>query len=289
MVRGALVQLICYATALVGAVLAGMFVIDQHPLVIVLVADVAATFIVFGFSFGLRNSSLYDPYWSVQPVVIAAFWWWWPADVEPDAARRVVATVLLTAWAVRLTANFFYGWRGLGQEDWRYVDLRKKTGGAYWLVSLAGIHLFPTLLVFAACIPLMPALNTGGRAWNGWDIAATILMVAAVALETIADWQLHRFVRENREPGKTLETGLWAYSRHPNYLGEVLLWWGLALFGFAAGGGWWVFIGALAITLLFVFISIPMIEKRSLERRPNYGEYARRVPALVPFVRVGRG
>lgn len=282
-VRGAIAQLVCYAAAIATAILVRSFLLDRHPLLIVLVADVAATLVVFGFSLAFRNSSLYDPYWSVQPVVIAAFWWWWPADAAPDELRRVVATVLLTLWAVRLTANFFYGWRGLSQEDWRYIDLQKANGRGYWLVSLTGIHLFPTLLVFAACIPLMPALNTGGRPWNILDTVAAVITVLAIALETIADWQLHRFVRTNRVPGKTLDTGLWAWSRHPNYLGEILLWWGIALFGFAAGGPAWIFTGAIAITILFVFISIPMIEKRSLQRRPHYTDYQRRVPRLIPF------
>lgn len=255
-------------------------------MLLVLIADIVATLVVFGFSFSFKNSSLYDPYWSVQPVVIAAFWWWWPSESDPDNLRRIVATVLLTLWAVRLTANFLYGWRGLSQEDWRYVDLQKKNGRAYWLVSLTGIHLFPTVLVYAGCIPLMAALNTGERPWNVLDILATVVTIAAIALETIADWQLHQFVRLNRVPGKTLETGLWAYSRHPNYLGEILLWWGIALYGLAAGGPWWIFSGALAITILFVFISIPLIEERSFERRPGYADYCHRVPALVPFIRL---
>lgn len=254
-----------------------------------LAADIAATFVVFGFSFALNNSSLYDPYWSVQPIVIAAFWWWWPGDADPDAARRLIATVLVAAWGIRLTANFFYGWRGLGQEDWRYVDLRRKNGRAYWLVSLAGIHLFPTLLVYAGCIPLMPALNAGEQPWNWLDTAATAIMLVAIALETVADWQLHRFVRLNRIPGKTLDTGLWAWSRHPNYVGEVLLWWGIGCYGYAAGGPAWMFAGAVAITGLFIFISIPMLENRSFERRPNYAEYCARVPVFLPnpFRRAG--
>ena len=264
--------------------LTGGLIIEQHPLVVLLLADVVATLVVFGFSFLLRNSSMYDPYWSVQPVVIAAFWWWWPTDAEPDSLRRILATVLLVAWSVRLTGNFFYGWRGLSQEDWRYVNLQKANGRAYLLVSLTGIHLFPTVLVYSGCIPLMPALNTGGRPWNAIDVLATIVTAVAVLLETAADWQLHRFVRTNTEPGRTLDTGLWAWSRHPNYLGEILLWWGLAFFGYAAGGPLWVFGGALAITLLFVFISIPMIEKRSFARRPEYAQYCRLVPMLLPFI-----
>ena len=102
-------------------------------------------------------------------------------------------------------------------------------------------------------------------------------------IELIADLQLHAFIK-NRKPGEFIRTGLWAWSRHPNYFGEVLFWWGLMLFGLAAypEGWWWLILGALAMTLMFVVVSIPMMDKRSCERRPGYDAFMRQVPMLVP-------
>lgn len=281
-------QAVCYATALAAAIGTGYLARDFHPLWIVLIADMAATFVVFGFSAVFRNSSLYDPYWSVQPIVIAGFWFWWGPEAEASQLRGVLAAGLLTLWGVRLTANFFYGWKGLHQEDWRYVDLRASSGRAFWLVNLTGIQLFPTVLVYLGCIPLMPAIATGTAPFGLLDYVATAIMAVALYLETVGDIQLHRFAASNTEPGKTLDTGLWAWSRHPNYLGEILIWWGLALYGLGAGGPWWILSGAVAITLLFVFISIPMIEKRHHARRPDYAAYCSRVPMLIPGLHIPR-
>lgn len=268
-----------YACALGVAVLVGRVMEDVHPLGVVLAADVAATVVVFCFSLASGNSSLYDPYWSVAPIAIAAYLAWVGGAV---AWREAAVLVLVTAWGVRLTFNFLRGWQGLHHEDWRYVDLRRRHGRLYWLVSFAGIHLFPTLLVYLGCVALYPALVTGGRPLGGLDAAALLVTGGAIVLETLADEQLRRF-RRHKKPGEILQSGLWSLCRHPNYLGEVLFWWGLYLFALAAEpGAWWSGAGAVMITALFVFVSIPMIDRRSLQRRPGYAEHMKQLPALVP-------
>jgi steroid 5-alpha reductase family enzyme len=193
--------------------------------------------------------------------------------------------VLVSAWGARLTYNFLRGWGGLDHEDWRYVDMRAKTGRAYWLVSFLGIHLFPTLMVFAGCLPIYAALGRGAQSLNLLDGLATLVTLSAIAIETIADAQLRRFrLRTDRTPDEILDSGLWAWSRHPNYLGEMLFWWGLWLFALAAGpGNAWTVIGAAAITLMFHVVSLRLLETRMLERRPAYAAHVRRVPAFVPY------
>jgi len=215
-----------------------------------------------------------------HPIVVAAV-----AD-GVSRARQVIVLVLVAAWAARLTGNFLRGWRGLGHEDWRYVDFRASSGGAYWLVSFFGIHLFPTVIVFVACLSLFPALSAGTRAFGVLDLVAIGVTAAAIAIEATADEQLRRFRRTAGGPGRTLTTGLWARSRHPNYFGEVLFWWGLFLFGLAADPAWWwSVVGPLTVTLMFVFVSIPMLDRRMLARRTDYAERMRSVPGLVPFPR----
>ena len=262
----------------------GFTVSDQHPILVVVVADVAATLVVFAFSTVFRNSSFYDPYWSVAPVVIAVYWAATPAVVGVDIVRQLVVVLLVLLWAVRLTYNWLRRWEGLGHEDWRYTDFRTQYGSRYWLIDLTGIHLFPTAMVFLGCLSLYPALSSGTRSFGALDILAAVTTAAAIAIETIADQQLWRFLHAPREPGAILRSGLWAYSRHPNYFGEILFWWGLFLFGLAADPAyWWTVAGPIAMELMFIFASVPMIDRRSVERRPGYAEHMMKVSAIVPW------
>jgi len=223
---------------------------------------------------------MYDPYWSVVPPVIALY-------VLDGGLRDWVVLTLVAAWGVRLTLNWAWGWPGMHHEDWRYMDIRRNTGRAYWAVSFAGIHLFPTVQVYLGCLALYPAMS-GERPFGWLDVIALVVTAGAIAIETLADEQLRAFARRAK-PGETLDSGLWRYSRHPNYLGEIGFWWGLWLFGVAArpGDWWWTLVGPLAITIMFVAVSIPMLDRRNLERRAGYAERMQRVPALVP--RLPRG
>ncbi len=254
---------------------------DQHILVMLGVADVVATIVIFIFSMIFNNSSFYDPYWSVIPICLAgAFIYLAPEGV--DLTRQIVVFLLVFAWGARLTYNWARGWTGLHHEDWRYVDLQNQTGKAYWLVSFSGIHMFPTLLVFAGCIPLLSSLGQNTASFGIIDIIATLVTATAIWIEATADNQLRQFRLTNTDKSKYLQSGLWAYSRHPNYFGEIMFWWGLFFFALAGGldNGWMV-IGAVSITLLFYFISLPMIDKRMLERRPHYAERMKKVSSIV--------
>lgn len=258
-----------------------------HPLLVAFCADVAATIAVFGFSLAFDNSSFYDPYWSVAPLPIAAYFALHTGAAAASGVRTVLILVLVAAWGVRLTYNFLRGWQGLSHEDWRYVDMRQKAGRAYWLVSFLGIHFFPTLMVFAGCLPLYAALMHGTRALNAWDVLAFTVTAAAIAIEALADEQLRRFrLRTDRTPDEIMESGLWAWSRHPNYFGEMLFWWGLFLFALAAAPGYaWTGLGAAAITTMFNVVSLRLLETRMLERRPHYAARVRSVPAFFPYRR----
>lgn len=265
------------AVAAIVAALAG----PRSPWVVVALADAAATVAVFAFSRALDNSSVYDPYWSVAPMVIA------PALAlgaggEAPALRRLIVVGLVLVWGARLTLNWARGWGGLGHEDWRYVDLRHRTGGAYWAVSLLGLHLMPTLSVYLGCLALLPALGAAGPL-GPLDAVAGCVTAGAIAIEAAADEQLRAFRRGPRAPGEILASGLWSRCRHPNYLGEIGFWWGLSLFALAADrGAWWTLAGPLWITGLFVLVSVPLIDRRSLARRPGYALHMSRVPALLP-------
>ena len=273
------------AVALGTAVLAGLAVRGSHPIAVAGVAMTAASLAVFAFSFTFRNSSFFDAYWSVAPLCVALYWLAL-AQPEVPGLRQGLVIALVAVWGARLTLNWARDWPGLDHEDWRYVRLREQTRALYWPVSLFGLHLFPTALVFLGCLALWPALVVGTRPVGLLDVAALAVTAGAIALEALADQQLHRFRRRpDRKPEDILATGVWSRSRHPNYLGEMGFWWGLWLFGIAAAPGlWWTLVGPLAMTAMFRFTSIPMIERRMAERRPGWAEHAARVPIFPrPF------
>ena len=252
-------------------------------------ADLAATAVVFAVSMAAGNSSVYDPYWSVAPAVIVV---WWVIGSGGLSGRRALVVVLTLVWAVRLTANWARSWRGLAHEDWRYVQIRAQTRGRvpWWLVSLTGIQLVPTLVVFAGLLAVWPAASAAGAPPGALDAVAVAVTVAAIAIEAVADRQLRRFARDPAHRAQVADRGLWRYSRHPNYLGEIGFWWGMWLFGLAAAPGWWWTVaGPVAMVLLFTLVSVPIMDRRSIERRPAYAEHMRRVPALLPSPRARRG
>lgn len=266
---------IAYAVATAAGIAAGALAPVHHPLATALVADLAATLAIFAFSFAYGNSSFYDAYWSVAPLPISLYW----VGVSSGAvgARQALVVLLVAVWGARLTWNWARGWRGLDHEDWRYVDLRRTTGRAYWLVSLVGLHGMPTLWVFGGLLPVYAAVCAAGRPLGVLDALAALVTAGAIALEAAADEQLRRYRLASPPPEGFLATRLWAWSRHPNYLGEIGFWWGLWLFGVAAAPGlWWTVAGPLAIALMFRFVSLPMIEMRMRERRPAYAEWAAR-------------
>jgi steroid 5-alpha reductase family enzyme len=274
------IVLLAYATSLAAAVVAGTVVGSATPLVVVAVADLAGTVVIFGWSRVLNNSSMYDAYWSVVPPAVAVYFVA-VADDGANVLRQVLVLTIVWLWALRLTGNWARSWPGLHHEDWRYVDMR--SGSApYWVTSFFALHLFPTVQVYLGCLALYPALVVPNNPAGALDVVAALVAGAGIVFELVADEQLRAFNR-TKAPGDVCDEGIWAWCRHPNYLGEMLFWWGLWLFALAADPAWWwTVIGPLAMTGMFLGASIPMMERRSFERRPTFAAYAERTPLLVP-------
>lgn len=245
-----------------------------------LIADVLATVAIFVFSRLYRNSSFYDAYWSVIPPLLLTYWW---SQSGVHALRCWLIAVVVAVWAVRLTANWVYSFPGLHHEDWRYPMLRASAGRWSFLADLVAIHLIPTLLVFAGMLPAYVTVTRPGGDLGWLTVIACVVGLAAVALELVADTQMHRFTRDRR-PGEVMDRGLWSWSRHPNYFGEFSFWLSLALFGVATSpaDAWWLGLGAVAMLGMFLGSSIPMMEQRSLQRRPEYQDVIARVSRFVP-------
>ena len=241
-----------------------------------LLADVAATVFTFAFSVLLGNASVYDPYWSVQPMFILVCF----AMGREVTVVRLLLLAAVLLWGIRMTANWAYTFGDLTHQDWRYTMLKEKTGAFYPFVNFTGIHLVPTLIVYGCTLPAVYAFLHEG-AWNAGSIVFFCLSVAAACMQGVADYQMHRY-RKHRT-GAFIRDGLWKHSRHPNYLGEILMWWGIAgsvLSVFPRA--WYLAFGALANTVLFLAVSIPMADGRQ-SRKPGYAEYKKQTRMLLPI------
>ncbi len=256
--------------------------LDAAPLWAMSAGMFVAGLVCFVGILPVNNGSVFDPYWSVLPPV-AALYLISLAPGDEFTSRQIAVMVVVWVWAIRLTSNWLRDFPGVEHEDFRYVDLYQTTPLPRWAVQLFLVDLFPTLQVVLGCLPLYPALVLGDGGFHALDLVALFIGLAATIIELVADEQMRTFKRARQE-GQHMAEGMWRYSRHPNYFGEILFWIALFLFGLAAAPSWWwTGIGALAMILMFVFASIPMMDGRSRARRPGYAEYARRTSSLVPW------
>ena len=241
-----------------------------------LIADAAATVFVFIFSLIFKNASVYDPYWSVQPVVIAVCF----AVSHKITPATVLLLVSIVYWGVRLTGNWAYVFGGLNHQDWRYTKLEKENGRLYQLINFTGIHMMPTLIVYLCTLPAVFVIREEHIA-NAGSFAGAAVCICAATLQLVSDVQMHKF-RKSGQKG-LIRTGLWKYSRHPNYLGEILMWWGIAVQAVSVmPNRWWLAAGAICNTLLFLTVSIPMADKRQ-SAKEGYAEYRTATRSLLPI------
>ena len=241
-----------------------------------LIADAVATVVTFVFSLIFNNASVYDPYWSVQPIIILSMF----AVGSKLTAFGIVLLTVVCIWGVRLTANWAYTFSNLNHQDWRYTMLKEKCGAAYPIINFIGIHMVPTLVMYLCTLPGAYVIREG-VVGNVGSYLFLLLSLSAVVLQGTSDFQMHRF-RRNRTSA-FIRTGLWKHSRHPNYLGEILMWWGIALSAIsAAQDAWFLLLGALANTLLFLTVSIPLADGRQ-SRKTGFEEYKSETRMLLPI------
>ncbi len=280
-----LIVILGYLVAILGAWISMTYFEDRELWIKIAIGDFVGTVIIFLFSLGLKNSSMYDPYWSVAPIIILGY-----LIVISGASllepRIILVSIIVVYWGVRLTHNWLKTWPGLNHEDWRYQKLADDNGIFYWPVSFLGIHLFPTIMVFLGCLPLIPIVDSNqSLMWT--DILGFLISFTAIEIERRSDNQLRDF-KKNSNGQKVCEIGLWKYSRHPNYFGEISFWAGIFIMalGLNPSENLYTGIGFLFMVLLFVFISIPMMEKRQIKKE-GYVDYKKRVWMLVPWFRKG--
>jgi len=244
---------------------------------LVTIWHIYATLIIYLFSLLLKNSSLYDPFWSVAPVPIVLYL---AFNFSNSLEIKLLVLIPIILWAIRLTHNWMMSWDGFMHEDFRYIKLKNTNKIQAEINNLFGIHLVPTLIVNLSLFPVSFVLI------NEIDVnihlyLASIFTFFAVILETISDKQMRDFKKNSSNNGKTMKYGLWKYSRHPNYLGESLFWFGVYFMGLSSGiMPLWTILCPISMLFLFIFISCPMMDQRSLINRSDYSDYMKKTSQL---------
>ena len=271
-----------YVLALVAAVISSSFFMDGQLWKGITIGHIVATLVIYLASVLAKNSSLYDPFWSIAPLPIVLYLSFMSYEKDANLIKILVILIPVTYWSLRLTNNWRRSWKGLKHEDFRYIDLKNRFKKFPYLIDFFGIHLYPTLQVNFSLFPLYYYFLSD---FSSIPIALyffSFFTIGAVFLEHVADEQMREFRSKPENNGLTMNRYLWKYSRHPNYLGEVLFWWGLYFMTVSVNFNfWWLFICPLSMTLMFTLVTCTMMDNRSLLNRSDYSTYMAKTSQLL--------
>ncbi len=246
-----------------------------------LAAIAALMLLTWLLSLARKDASIVDIIWGFGFVVVA---WTAFALGDGDLARKTVVAVLVSVWGLRLSLHLFRRNWGKG-EDFRYRYMRKNNAEHFGRWSLVNVFGLQGVLMFGVSLPVQMAQVRGGS-----DGLTPIVFVAIAvwavgfAFEAVGDWQLRRFKADSANQGRVMDRGLWRYTRHPNYFGDAVVWWGIFLLAAARPEMLWTVIGPLIMTFLLTRVSgVPMLERSMARRKPGYEEYMRRTSAFFPL------
>lgn len=259
---------------------------EPNFLLTVLVAILAYTTAVWLLSLWLKDSGIMDVFWGPGFLLAVGF----ASFLEPGTGWRIAMVHgLVGFWALRLALHIGVrniGMRNLGQpEDARYAKWRSEAGDAWWWRSWFKVFLLQGVIMWVVSWPLLAMVTSTSPAAPGLLIwLGEALFVAGVLFEALADWQLTRFKADEANRGKVLDTGLWRYSRHPNYFGESVIWVGVSLWALSLPNGWPLLIGPVLMIWLIIKVSgVAMLDRHLEDAKPQYRDYMRRTSAFVPM------
>jgi len=227
----------------------------------------------------LRDVSIVDPFWGTGFVIVS----WTSVFVQHSVDwRMILLAVMTTIWGWRL--SLYLLWRNWGQgEDRRYVAMREPHGDRFWWLSFFSVFVLQGIILWFVSLPLQAlAASAPVNPLSMEDFLGVGLWGVGVLFESIGDWQLARFKSNPTNQGKVMDRGLWRYTRHPNYFGDICVWWGLYLVAAAGGAGWTILSPALMTFFLMRVSGVTLLEKTIVDRRPEYADYIRRTNALFP-------
>ncbi|HSL19284.1 MAG TPA: DUF1295 domain-containing protein [Methylomirabilota bacterium] len=261
-------------------VIGPLLVAGPHPILPGLAAAVAAFTGLWLLSLALGRADIVDVAWGPGFVLVGAV----GLAVVPGAptSRGLLVLALVALWAARLALHI--GTRNAGAgEDFRYRKWREEAGGSFWWVSYLRIFLLQALTLWVVSSPVVLAQVPGPRlGLRAADLAGLALFAAGFLWEAVADRQLTRFKADPANRGEVLRSGLWGLSRHPNYFGEAVLWWGIGLLALPSGG-LLALAGPAVLTFALLRVSgVAMLDAALVERKPGYADYIRSTPAFFP-------
>jgi steroid 5-alpha reductase family enzyme len=235
----------------------------------------------------LRNSSIVDIFWGSGFVL--ANWAYFALTPAGFPARKWLISILVTIWGLRLSSYIL--WRNWGQgEDFRYRRWREEAGGKWWWQSFFKVFLLQGLLMWVISAPLLAAqISATPAKLTILDFLAILVWAIGFFFEAVGDWQLARFKADPAKKGKVLSTGVWRYTRHPNYFGDATQWWAYYLVAAAAGGFFTIFSPILMTILLLRVSGVALLEKSLKETKPQYREYIETTSAFIPWFPRKRG
>jgi steroid 5-alpha reductase family enzyme len=232
--------------------------------------------VLWAVSVAVRDASIIDVFWGTLFVAIA---WTLLVTADAPAAKTQALVFMVTAWGLRL--SFHLGARNIGHgEDSRYALWRQHGGPHWWLKTYYRIYLLQGTIALLVATPLVAGFLRP-HDFSFLNLVGVVVWIVGLATEITADVQLTRFRARPDSRGEVLDTGLWRYSRHPNYFGDALQWWGLGLFTFAGSTPWSV-VGPVVMTLVFLYLSNDVIERGLKKRRPGYERYIAATSAFFP-------
>ena len=241
-----------------------------------IVALMLTTWIV---SVMIKNASIVDIVWGLGFVVVA---WTVRLTVEGDTTRQNLIVVLVTLWGLRLA--LYLAKRNIGHgEDFRYVLMRRKHGARFPLVSLYTVFAFQGALMWVVSLPVQLGQADDSAPVGPLAVIGVFAWVVGFLFESVGDAQLARFKKDPANAGKVMDRGLWSLTRHPNYFGDAVQWWGIGIVAAEAGSAAIGLIGPVVMTFLLTRVSgVPMLEHSMAKRRPGYEDYVRRTSAFLP-------
>lgn len=250
-------------------------------LIVTAAASMGLMTLVWVGSLVTRDASIVDRFWGLGFVLLA---WLVYGLTDAETMRRPLVVGLVSLWGIRL--SLYITWRNWGEgEDYRYREMREKRGASFPLVSLFTVFLLQAIILWAVAAPLLQALHAPRpEALTGIDALGISIFAIGLVFESVGDWQLARFKSDPSNRGKVLDRGLWRYTRHPNYFGDAMVWWGFFLLALATPGGWWTIYGPIVMTVLLMKVSgVALLEQTLRESKPQYREYVYRTSAFFPW------
>jgi len=227
----------------------------------------------------LKNASIVDIVWGLGFVITS---WVLALTIDGDSTRQILLAVMVGAWGLRLGG--YLAKRNIGHgEDWRYKAMRKKKGPRFGLISLVTVFGLQGVLMWVVSLPVMFGNSDATPGVGPLAVIGVMVWAVGLSFEAVGDWQLAKFKKDPSNAGKVMQTGLWSLTRHPNYFGDALLWWGIGIVGAETGTGVIGFIGPVVMTVFLLRVSgVPMLERSLMKRREGYAEYAARTSAFIP-------